>query len=181
MRVRAALVAKQLGVAFEHQPAVDRKGRYGARQRGLRELRAGRGPQLRLVDVATGQARWLTDDEWRWATPRWSPLGDRLAAVVAGDPDDKIGGQCLRLVDLDGAVTSTDIPCGRAVVPVWLADGRLVALVVEPQGRPGGSERAGAGGFFAGRANEYLRRHLGGVRMSDSHPNNEDQGPRTKD
>lgn len=97
-------------------------------------------PQLRLVDVASGRARWLTDDEWRWATPRWSPSGDRLAAVVAGDPDDTIGGQCLRLVDLDGVATTTDIPCGRAVVPVWLADGALVALVVEPQGRPGGSE-----------------------------------------
>lgn len=97
-------------------------------------------PQLRVVDVATGRARWLTDDEWRWTTPRWSPNGDQLAAVVAADPDDKIGGQSLRLIDLDGGVTETDVPSGRAVVPVWLDDGALVAVVAEPQGRPGGSE-----------------------------------------
>ena len=44
-------------------------------------------PQLRVVDVATGEGRWLTDDDWRWATPRWSP--DRqieLAATVAARP-----------------------------------------------------------------------------------------------
>ena len=31
------------------------------------------------------------------------------------------------------------VPGGRGVVPVWLADGRLVVLVVEPHGRPGGT------------------------------------------
>ncbi len=96
-------------------------------------------PQLRLIDVATGEGRWLTDDDWRWATPRWSPDGSKVAATVAADPTDMLGGQSLRLVDLNGTVESPDVPGGRGVVPVWLSDGRLVVLVVEPHGRPAGS------------------------------------------
>lgn len=96
-------------------------------------------PQLRLVDVATGAARWLTDDDWRWATPRWSPDGSKIAATVAADPSDMLGGQCLRVVDLNGSMDSPAVPGGRGVVPVWLPDGRLVVLVVEPHGRPAGS------------------------------------------
>ncbi len=96
-------------------------------------------PQLRLLDVATGEGRWLTEDDWRWATPRWSPDGSRVAATVAADPSDLLGGQCLRIVDLDGTVESPAVPGGRGVVPVWLPDGRLVVMVVEPHGRPAGS------------------------------------------
>ncbi|MCZ3389812.1 MAG: S9 family peptidase [Actinomycetia bacterium] len=96
-------------------------------------------PQLRLVDVATGDARWLTDDAWRWATPRWSPDGSKIAATVAADPSDMLGGQCLRVVDLKSTVGSPAVPGGRGVVPVWLPDVRLVVLVVEPHGRPAGS------------------------------------------
>lgn len=99
-------------------------------------------PQLRLVDTATGEGRWLTDDDWRWATPRWSPAGDRVAAAVGGDPSDRLGGQCLRLVHLDGTVECPAVPGGRAVVPVWLSDRTLVILVAEPHGRPGGSATA---------------------------------------
>lgn len=96
-------------------------------------------PQLRLVHVATGDARWLTDDAWRWATPRWAPDGSKIAATAAADPSDMLGGQCLRIVDLDGTVESPAVPGGRGVVPVWLPDGRLIVLVVEPHGRPAGS------------------------------------------
>ena len=100
-------------------------------------------PQLLMVDVETGRARWLTDDDWRWSTPRWSPQGDCVAALASGDPSDSVGGQCLRLVHLDGRVEEVAIPGGRAVVPTWLDDGTLVALVAEPHGRPGGSAAAG--------------------------------------
>lgn len=96
-------------------------------------------PQLLLVDVDTGERRWLTDDGWRWSTPRWSPDGTRLAAVVGQDPDDVLGGQVLRIVDLEGNVTEPLIPSGRSVVPAWLPDGGLAALVAEPGGRPAGS------------------------------------------
>lgn len=96
-------------------------------------------PQLRLVDVETGAGRWLTDDDWRWTTPRWSPDGDCIAAAAGADPSDRLGGQVLRLVRLDGTVEEPPIPGGRAVVPVWLDDGTLVALVAEPHGRPSGS------------------------------------------
>ena len=96
-------------------------------------------PQLRLVDVDSGDGRWLTDDEWRWTTPRWSPDGERIAAAVAADPTDRLGGQLLRVVGLDGTVEAAPFPGGRAVVPTWLPDGTLVVAVAEPHGRPAGS------------------------------------------
>ena len=43
-------------------------------------------PQILLLDVATGEGRWLTDDGWRWSTPIWSPDGSRLAASTSIDP-----------------------------------------------------------------------------------------------
>jgi dipeptidyl aminopeptidase/acylaminoacyl peptidase len=94
-------------------------------------------PQLSLVDVASGEVRWLTDDEWRWSTPRWSPDGGRVAALASQDPTDDVGGQVLRLVDLAGGVEDTGVG-GRGVVPRWL-DATLAAVVAEPHGRPGGS------------------------------------------
>ena len=96
-------------------------------------------PQLRLVDVETGAGRWLTDDDWRWSMPRWAPSGDRVAAGAGGDPEDRIGGQVLRVVSLDGTVDQPEVPGGRAVVPCWLADDSLLVLVPEPHGPPSGS------------------------------------------
>ncbi len=99
-------------------------------------------PQLRLVDVDSGAGRWLTDDDWRWSMIRWSPAGDRLAAVVSVDPTGQRSGQSVRLVDLDGTVTVPDLPAGRTVIPAWLDDGRLLVLISEPRDRPsGGSGR----------------------------------------
>ena len=96
-------------------------------------------PQLSLVDVATGQSTWLTDDGWRWSSPQWAPTGERIAAVASLDPTDRSGGQELRLLDVAGAVDESTQLAGRAVMPRWLDDGTLVALVAEPSGRPGGS------------------------------------------
>jgi dipeptidyl aminopeptidase/acylaminoacyl peptidase len=96
-------------------------------------------PQLSLVTVATGESVWLTDDGWRWASPQWEPAGERIAAVASLDPTDRIGGQVLRLLDSTGATDDTVALGGRAVVPRWLDDGSLAALVAEPHGRPGGS------------------------------------------
>ena len=90
-------------------------------------------PQLRVVDTTTGEGRWLTDDDWRWGTPRWSPAGDRLAVTVSIDPAGRASGSALRVVDLDGTITTPAVPPGRGVVPAWLPDGRLAALVAEPR------------------------------------------------
>ncbi len=96
-------------------------------------------PQVRVTDLETGRSRWLTDDDWRWTTLRWSPDGSRLAACAGLDPDGLVGGQHLEIVHLDGTRHRPDVPSGRVVVPVWLRDGRLVALVVDPHDRPIGA------------------------------------------
>ena len=96
-------------------------------------------PQLCLVDVATGEAGWLTDDGWRWSSPQWSPDGGHVAAVTSLDPADRIGGQVLHVLDPAGIVDESLTLSGRAVVARWLDDGSLVAMVAEPAGRPGGS------------------------------------------
>lgn len=90
-------------------------------------------PQIRLVDTTTGEGRWLSNDEWRWGAPRWSPSGDRLATSVSIDPTGRTSGSWLRVLHLDGTVTEPDVPGGRGVVPAWLPDGRLAVLVAEPR------------------------------------------------
>ena len=96
-------------------------------------------PQLRLIDVVRGESSWLTDDGWRWSHVRWSPAGDRVAAVVSLDPTGAAHGSRLRLVGVDGSTVQPPIPSGRTVVPEWMDDGRLAVLVAEPRDRPSGS------------------------------------------
>ena len=114
-------------------------------------------PQLRVVDTETGEGRWLTDDDWRWGTPRWSPSGNLLATTVSIDPSGRTSGSALRVVHLDGTITAPAVPAGRGVVPAWLPDGRLVVLVAEPRsGALGGPaalfvvELPGSGGTGSG-------------------------------
>ncbi len=58
-------------------------------------------PQVRIIDVATGEGRWLTADGWRWSTPRWSPDGRRLCAIASIDPTGHHSGQHVHLLDVD--------------------------------------------------------------------------------
>lgn len=99
-------------------------------------------PQLRVVDVTTGEGRWVSDDGWRWSSPRWSPDGRLLAAWVSIDPAGMRSGAHLRIVDLDGVALAHEVPSGRSTVPVWLPDGRLVVLVAEPRTGPLGGAAA---------------------------------------
>lgn len=99
-------------------------------------------PQVRIVDVVSGEGRWLTDDHWRHGTLRRSPDGRRLAASAGLDPDGEQPGQHLVLFDRDGAAVEPPVPSGRVVLPVWRRDGGLVALVVDPKDRPLGSAAA---------------------------------------
>lgn len=99
-------------------------------------------PQLRIVDVASGAARWLSDDGWRWGAPRWSPDGSRLAAPVSLDPEGQLTGTHLRIVTRDGEPVPHEVPAGRSIVPAWLPDGRLAVLVAEPRTAPLGGAAA---------------------------------------
>jgi dipeptidyl aminopeptidase/acylaminoacyl peptidase len=107
-------------------------------------------PQVCVVDLATGEQRWLTDDRWRYGTIRWAPSGDHLAACAGLDPDGLRSGQHLVLLGLDGSRSEPDVPGGRVVLPVWDADGALTAMVVDPKDRPLGSAAA----LFRVTANE---------------------------
>ena len=101
-------------------------------------------PQLLLLDVTgngdgNGSTHWLTDDGWRWSTPRWAPTGDRIVAIASQDPSGSRGGQHLRVVTLEGGVTEAPVSGGRTVLGEWLPDGRLVALIGAPEADPVGS------------------------------------------
>lgn len=92
------------------------------------------GPQVWRCDVATGECTMLTDDEWWWSQPRWSPDGTRLAAVAGFDPDEQAVGQYLRIIEPDGTVTSPAVPNCRRLVTTWAPDNSLLVLVGHPDG-----------------------------------------------
>lgn len=133
-------------------------------------------PQLRLYDIAAGSGRWLTDDGWRWGTPVWSAAGDRLAVSASLDPTGRSSGSVLRVVDLDGTVTAPQVPGGRAVVPAWLPDGRLAALVAEPRSGASG----GAAALFVIDGDDVRRLDLAGL-FGDVYADNPALLPETYD
>lgn len=96
-------------------------------------------PQVRIVDLTSGEVRRLTDDHWRYSTIRWSPAGDRLAVCAGLDPDGFRSGQHLVVLGLDGSRNEPDVPGGRAVIPVWRHEGEIAVVVVDPKDRPIGS------------------------------------------
>jgi dipeptidyl aminopeptidase/acylaminoacyl peptidase len=97
-------------------------------------------PQLQLIDLSTGESRWLTDDGWRWSSVRWSPNADAIFACRSLDPLGRDGYQYAHLIDLEGNIRALPIPGGRSIVGTWLTDGRLAVIVASPQGMPSGSE-----------------------------------------
>ncbi len=78
-------------------------------------------PQLRLIDVATGEGRWLTDDDWRWATPRWSPDGTAWPQRLPLDPDRPGRRAVPAASSTSTAPWSPAVPGGRGVVPALAA------------------------------------------------------------
>ena len=96
-------------------------------------------PQLQVVDVSNGDTRWMTDDDWRWSSVRWSPNNDCVFACRSLDPDGRNGYQYANVIALDGNIRELPVPGGRSIVGTWLTDGRLAVLVASPQGKPSGS------------------------------------------
>ena len=97
-------------------------------------------PQLQVVDLTTGDSRWITDDGWRWSSARWSPNNDRVFACQSLDPLEQDGYQYASVISLDGTARQLPVPGGRSIVGTWLADGRLAVLIASPQGDPPGSQ-----------------------------------------
>ena len=96
-------------------------------------------PQLQVVDVSNGDTRWITDDDWRWSSVRWSPNNDCVFACRSLDPDGRKGYQYAYVIALDGNIRELPVPGGRSIVGTWLTDGRIAVLVASPQGKPSGS------------------------------------------
>jgi len=97
-------------------------------------------PQLQVVDLTTGDSRWITDDGWRWSSARWSPNNDLVFACRSLDPLEQDGYQYASVISLDGTARQLPVPGGRSIVGTWLADGRLAVLIASPQGDPPGSQ-----------------------------------------
>jgi dipeptidyl aminopeptidase/acylaminoacyl peptidase len=90
-------------------------------------------PQILLADAFGEEPpRRLTDDEWRWSLLRWSPDATRVVAAAGIDPEDRIGGQRLHVLGLDGSRSTPALPRGRSFSVEWLTETRLVVLVFEP-------------------------------------------------
>jgi len=96
-------------------------------------------PQVRVTHLPTGEARWLTADDWRWSAVRWSPDGSWLAACAGVDPEGVRGGQHLVLLTPEGRQVRPPVPSGRTVVAEWLPNGSLAVLVVDPHDQPVGA------------------------------------------
>jgi len=98
-------------------------------------------PQLFVLDVVSGDVTQLTDDEWRWSLPRWSPDGADIAARASHDPSGRRRGQVLHILGVDGSDREVAVPGGFPdVVPSWCPDGRLVAVMIQPVDQPAGSK-----------------------------------------
>ncbi len=91
-------------------------------------------PQLWVCEVASGECTMLTDDEWRWSQPTWSPDGSRLAAIAGFDPDEARFGQHVRVVELDGTITAPAVPTGFTMATAWASDSSLLVLIGHPEG-----------------------------------------------
>jgi hypothetical protein len=87
----------------------------------------------------TGSCEQISNDEWRWSLPRWSPDGATIAARASHDPSGRRRGQHLRFLSLDGSWTAPDVPGGFTVVRAWSPTGLLATLVVQPEGHPLGA------------------------------------------
>lgn len=118
-------------------------------------------PQVWVVEVATDQRRALTDDQWWWSAPEWSPDGTRLAATAGTDPEGRLRGQHLAVIHIAASPHGPQrlgLPRCRSMSVAWLPDGRLAALMAEPQADGLGSDAAVFIVDHPGSANEVVIR-----------------------
>ncbi len=92
----------------------------------------GRVEHLWIVDVATGNARRLTDGPTPDAAPAWSPDGKRIAFATNRRPDhDLLERSDIYVADAySGDITAiTAGPLSHFGTPAWLPDGHTVAAL----------------------------------------------------
>lgn len=111
---------------------------------------------LVLVDLATGTEKELTPERPRVADPHWSPSGDRLAFLDAGDG----GAPQLYVLSMDGGEARRLTEGDQGILSYrWSPDGRTIAFrrkdeVKEPEGeeRHNRSFEVGSNSFLTGAA-----------------------------
>lgn len=91
-------------------------------------------PQIWDCEVATGTCTTLTDDEWWWSVPQWSPDGRRIAATAGFDPSEQRPGLHARILEPGGAWSAPAVPGGLMMTTAWAADASLLVLVAKPDG-----------------------------------------------
>ena len=87
---------------------------------------------LWIVDVATGEARRLTDGPVSDEEPAWSPDGRRIAFTANRRRDaDLVGRSDIHVVDVRSGVVTQITRGPRSVfsAPAWLPDGRTIAAL----------------------------------------------------
>jgi dipeptidyl aminopeptidase/acylaminoacyl peptidase len=78
--------------------------------------------ELRIVDVASGEERLLAADEADFSELCWHPDGSRIAAIRSARFTHD-----LLVVDVESGQTAVIAPGGVWGVPLWTADGAIVA------------------------------------------------------
>ncbi len=93
-----------------------------------------------VVGAEGGNARQLTDDGFHYAPPRWSPDGSRLLAIGSLGPDSHSMKGQVRLISLDGSVTSLTGEWGSADSAEWTPDGQTILFAGAPAGTDIGTQ-----------------------------------------
>ncbi|MCY3834624.1 MAG: S9 family peptidase [Chloroflexi bacterium] len=85
------------------------------------------------IDLASGDARQLTQAGGRNASPSWSPDGEQIAFL-----SDRAGAKQIFLLPIDGgdARQFTHLPQGVDGPPVWSPDGETIAFTAPSQAEP---------------------------------------------
>ena len=89
-------------------------------------------PEIAVVDIQTGQATPITDNQRRDLSPRWSPDGRAIVYM-----SDESGDLEINLVDPEGeTITRLTHNGGDDRFPRWSPDGKRLAFISEQHGAP---------------------------------------------
>ncbi|MCL4560555.1 MAG: S9 family peptidase, partial [Chloroflexi bacterium] len=93
-----------------------------------------------LLPAAGGKPRRITQDGCFHLSPKWSPDGNEILNLFMAAPDSHYPETSLQVIDRKGKVTRTLEGWGEVDAAEWLPDGKGIALVGQPAGKPIGSK-----------------------------------------